>query len=1178
MGEQEAGAKRVTDTPGPVRKRRSLRVAGLVLLGLLLITGGILTWLVNDTERVRRVLEDVVSGVGDRRFTIEGEFDYDLGRIITVRAGRIRWRNASESPAPYMLEVERFSGSLDLLSLLNLPVVITDAHVSDATLLLAWDDEGGFNWQLGVADEAESDEEEPPDPLPLVIDRASLENVSVRFHHPALTEELEIIVQSARHQQDEANRLVLSAIALLEDGELSVEGRLGPFPQLVVAGAVDFDLSVAGPIAKLTAAGDFDWLAELRDPDLVVELSAPSAVALAERFKLPLETTGGVQLNAEIVTENGGIATTARGAFGEYEVDADFRTGSMTSLQGLDATVRSRGPSMRGVGSLGGLSQLPDAPYEFDARVLRTDRGVELQRFRLDTTGLNIDASGIVRSVPEFRDIDLELTATGENVAAVAQMFDLEVRTQLPFELNAAIAGGGAGKADDLDARLRLGSTTATVAGSLSGAADLSGSELRFTVDAPDANQLAAAAGIAAPAGAALQARGSSLFSAERISFEALKVSVADAELTATGWLDRMSEQPAISFDGKAKGPDLAHVVGPLLPVAARSTLPSLPFVASTNLRLTPESVDIRQANARVGKSDLGFSGRLDMAKQGVSLAGELSAKGDSLAELLSGLGTEGIPDKSFGLKSRLRVSPEAIRIDQLSFTAEHARVDGKLTLAGENYSRIDFDLTGSGERLNDLIPENDAYRPADVPFNVAARGSTNLEKITADRFEAKLGDTQLEFSGEFQMKPTLAGRDIRLKGSGPRLSDLGELGGLSFADKPFEVSASMTGDAREQHIDDLKFESGQNNLKGRLRFLHAKVPEVEITLESSRLNLDEIGVSEPPAAELATAAPSDDRVFSDEPLPLEALDAFDAELDVRVDELIWDARRWRDLVAEMSLKQGVLEVRRAQVDAARGRLSVRGTLKPTPAGSAIDLEVEGANAMIAVRDMTPEELDQLPRHAIAARLSATGKTPHELAASLDGFAWIVGGKGQARRTRLDRLVGDFLTELIASLNPTAKTDEFSRMECQGMYFEIDNGKIVTSPAIVILTDRVAVVAGGEVDLASERIDFTFETTPVRGIGISVSDFVNPFIKLEGTLSNPRIAPNPKGVAVEGSLAVATMGLSVVAKGFWQRLFGKRELCERAAETAIERRTERDPGAVPDMDKLIAGTQRPETE
>ncbi len=120
-------------------------MAGACLFALLLLAAAVLTWLVNDTERVRRTVESVVSAIGDRPFTIEGEFDFELGKIITVRAGKIRWLNSTSSSAPYMLEIEQFTGSLDLLSLFDLPIVITEAQASNATLLFEWDDGGGFN-------------------------------------------------------------------------------------------------------------------------------------------------------------------------------------------------------------------------------------------------------------------------------------------------------------------------------------------------------------------------------------------------------------------------------------------------------------------------------------------------------------------------------------------------------------------------------------------------------------------------------------------------------------------------------------------------------------------------------------------------------------------------------------------------------------------------------------------------------------------------------------------------------------------------------------------------------------------------------------------------------------------------------------------------------------------------
>jgi hypothetical protein len=128
-------------------------------------------------------------------------------------------------------------------------------------------------------------------------------------------------------------------------------------------------------------------------------------------------------------------------------------------------------------------------------------------------------------------------------------------------------------------------------------------------------------------------------------------------------------------------------------------------------------------------------------------------------------------------------------------------------------------------------------------------------------------------------------------------------------------------------------------------------------------------------------------------------LDTFDAELSLQIDDLIWHQRRWRNLAAEASLKQGVLDLRRAEVDAANGTLRARGTLRPAPADRTITAEITAANAMIALRGMTEEELDQLPRHAAVAQLSASGNAACGLRpCARRGAAW----KHQPSKRRAD--------------------------------------------------------------------------------------------------------------------------------------------------------------------------------
>jgi hypothetical protein len=96
------------------------------------------------------------------------------------------------------------------------------------------------------------------------------------------------------------------------------------------------------------------------------------------------------------------------------------------------------------------------------------------------------------------------------------------------------------------------------------------------------------------------------------------------------------------------------------------------------------------------------------------------------------------------------------------------------------------------------------------------------------------------------------------------------------------------------------------------------------------------------------------------------------------------------------------------------------------------------------------------------------------------------------------------------------------------------------------------------------------ETTPRKGVGISVNDFVSPFTKVSGTFSNPRIVIDPTGSAVKGSAAVVTGGLSIIGTSLWRRWISTRKVCEKAGERALQERRKRDPENVPDLEKMKA--------
>jgi hypothetical protein len=93
------------------------------------------------------------------------------------------------------------------------------------------------------------------------------------------------------------------------------------------------------------------------------------------------------------------------------------------------------------------------------------------------------------------------------------------------------------------------------------------------------------------------------------------------------------------------------------------------------------------------------------------------------------------------------------------------------------------------------------------------------------------------------------------------------------------------------------------------------------------------------------------------------------------------------------------------------------------------------------------------------------------------------------------------------------------------------------------MTKNVSILTTAEIDLETEKLDLTFRTTPRRGVVISAGEIFNPFVKVIGTLAAPRLAVDEQGVLLSGGAAVATGGLSILAKAAWDRLNRSRDPC-----------------------------------
>lgn len=152
----------------------------------------------------------------------------------------------------------------------------------------------------------------------------------------------------------------------------------------------------------------------------------------------------------------------------------------------------------------------------------------------------------------------------------------------------------------------------------------------------------------------------------------------------------------------------------------------------------------------------------------------------------------------------------------------------------------------------------------------------------------------------------------------------------------------------------------------------------------------------------------------------------------------------------------------------------------------------------------------------------------------------------------LRRLYGDMLREIISVINPFAKKDPKLRVECVVVPLEFTNGNMVTRPSQMLRTDKITMVSNSSIDLGSEKINLQFQTSPRKGVTISAGEVLNSYVKVIGTLTSPRLAVDQQGMLISGGAAVATGGLSILARAVWDRLSKSSDPCTAAEEKGLE--------------------------
>ncbi len=136
------------------------------------------------------------------------------------------------------------------------------------------------------------------------------------------------------------------------------------------------------------------------------------------------------------------------------------------------------------------------------------------------------------------------------------------------------------------------------------------------------------------------------------------------------------------------------------------------------------------------------------------------------------------------------------------------------------------------------------------------------------------------------------------------------------------------------------------------------------------------------------------------------------------------------------------------------------------------------------------------------------------------------------------------LDEIFNLIMPKTDTKDDLELSCVAAILDIKDGLIETDPAFAFTTNKITLISKGTVDLKTEIIHLNFNAIPNNALKISASELFNPYILVGGTLSKPDVSLDPAKVLLHGSVAIGTAGISILAKGLFDRVGNTAPLCE----------------------------------
>jgi len=309
----------------------------------------------------------------------------------------------------------------------------------------------------------------------------------------------------------------------------------------------------------------------------------------------------------------------------------------------------------------------------------------------------------------------------------------------------------------------------------------------------------------------------------------------------------------------------------------------------------------------------------------------------------------------------------------------------------------------------------------------------------------------------------------------------------------------------------------GETEVTGELSgTLKGERPALRAKIYSPLFHLADFGlvprlVAPEPSPEQAPEAnalePKHRTVFGESEIPFGALNDFDLDLDVLLEDLEGIHLDIDKVEAELDLVDGVLRVDPLSFNFVGGRIDL--TLLVDASGKLPELHLTLAANDVDLGDLLSQTEVDVPlvgEMDLIVDLKATGRSPQALASSLDGEFDLAISRGQVRTSRLRLTTSNPVTWMFTD----SARKGYSELNCLILRFDVHEG-VAQSQTVLLDTPNALVLGEGYIDFGDRQfIDLRFNPQGKQKRLIAMS---TPF-GIKGPLMNPSVVVNSAGVNV----------------------------------------------------------------